>query len=69
MDAINLVVLAWTINMQQEAIANLFGRIICSANRTGSSHLNDANSGEDVRELDNIITCMHSDTKWMLLNC
>ena len=46
LDAINLVVSAWR-NVQQEAIANCFRHCkIPSANPTGSSDLNDVNSGD-----------------------
>lgn len=59
LDAINLAVSAWR-NVQQEAIANCFRHCkIRSANPTGSSDLNDVNCGEDIRELENLITGMH----------
>ena len=46
--------------MKQESIANCFRHCkIRSANPTGSNDLNDVNSGEDIRELENLITGMH----------
>ncbi|KAL4587366.1 hypothetical protein LXL04_000235 [Taraxacum kok-saghyz] len=53
LDAINLAVSAWR-NVKQESIANCFRHCkICSANPTGSNDLNDLNSREDIRELEN----------------
>ena len=59
LDAINLAVSSWR-NVKQEAIANCFRHCkIRSANPIGSSDLNDANSREDICELENLITGMH----------
>lgn len=59
LDAINLAVSAWR-NVKQESIANCFRHCkLRSANPTGSNGLNDVNSGEDIRELENLIEGMH----------
>ncbi|KAL4564918.1 hypothetical protein LXL04_028994 [Taraxacum kok-saghyz] len=59
LDAINLAVSPWR-NVKQESIANYFRHCkICTANPTGSNDLNDVTSGEDIRELENLITGMH----------
>ncbi|XP_023750852.1 uncharacterized protein LOC111899216 [Lactuca sativa] len=59
LDAINLAVSAWR-NVKQESIENCFRHCkICLANPTGSNDLNDVNFGEDIRELENLITGMH----------
>nr|KAJ0197720.1 hypothetical protein LSAT_V11C700354400 [Lactuca sativa] len=59
LDAINLVVSAWR-NVKQEPIANCFRHYkICSANPNGLNDLNYVYSGEDIRELENLIIRMH----------
>ena len=46
--------------MKQESIANCFRHCkICTTNPTDSNDLNDVNSGEGIRELENLITGMH----------
>ena len=56
MDAFNFTVSAWTINVQEETIANYFWHFkICSGDEAVSKTLNEATSKEGIHELEKMI--------------
>lgn len=58
LDVINMAVSAWTENVHQEAIANCFRHCKIRSENQSDSSANDATPGEDIRELENLITGM-----------